>query len=53
MIVVTHEMDFARKVADRVIFMTDGSVLKDTASNDFFSNVENDERVSRFIARVG
>ena len=37
MIVVTHEMGFAREVADRIIFMADGEVLVDTTDvDDFF-----------------
>ena len=39
MIVVTHEMGFAREVADRIIFMADGEVLVDTTDvDDFFDN---------------
>ena len=39
MVVVTHEMGFAREVADRIIFMADGEVLVDTTDvDDFFDN---------------
>ena len=38
MMVVTHEMGFARKVANRVIFMDEGKIVEDTNKDDFFSN---------------
>ncbi|MGC1259634.1 MAG: amino acid ABC transporter ATP-binding protein, partial [Jannaschia helgolandensis] len=38
MMVVTHEMGFARKVADRVIFMDEGAIVEDRPTNDFFDN---------------
>src|SRR5271155_5677681 len=40
MMVVTHEMGFARKVAHRVIFMDQGKILEDTPKDEFFGNVE-------------
>ena len=40
MIVVTHEMGFAREVADRIIFMADGEVLVDTTDVDDFSTIQ-------------
>ncbi len=37
MIVVTHEMNFAQQIADRVIFLEDGHILEQTPSKQFFS----------------
>ena len=51
MIVVTHEMGFAREVADRVIFMTEGQIIEDRPSEDFFEN-PNDKRAKNFIDQV-
>src|SRR5699024_9784970 len=52
MIVVTHEMNFAREVADRVIFMAEGQVLEDNRDvNTFFEKPE-DERAKQFINKV-
>lgn len=52
MIVVTHEMNFAREVADRVIFMAEGQVLEDSRDvNTFFEKPE-DERAKQFINKV-
>ena len=38
MVVVTHEMNFARKVADRIIFMDGGSILKEGTPEEFFAS---------------
>lgn len=52
MIVVTHEMGFAREVADRVIFMADGQVLEDSRNvKEFFENPK-EERAQQFISKV-
>ena len=51
MIVVTHEMGFAREVADRVIFMADGEVLEDRKTNSFFENPK-DERAKQFLSKI-
>lgn len=51
MIVVTHEMGFAREVADRVIFMAQGELIEDRPSEDFFENPQ-DERAKNFINQV-
>ena len=45
MMVVTHEMGFARRVADRVIFMDGGKIVEDCPKEQFFGNVE--ERAPR------
>lgn len=52
MIVVTHEMGFAKEVADRVIFMADGQVLEDSRDlKNFFENPK-EERAQQFISKV-
>lgn len=51
MIVVTHEMGFARKVADRIIFMDEGKILEDTLKEDFFHQPKT-ERARDFIAKI-
>lgn len=51
MIVVTHEMGFARDVADRVIFMDEGYVVEDEAPEVIFTNPKN-ERTKTFLSRV-
>ena len=51
MIVVTHEMGFARKVADRVIFMDDGCILEENDPESFFTNPQN-ERTQLFLSRI-
>ncbi len=38
MLVVTHEMGFARRAADRVVFMADGQILEDTTPEQFFTS---------------
>lgn len=50
MIIVTHEMQFAREVSSRVIFMNDGIILEDRPTNDFFTNPQND-RTKEFLHR--
>lgn len=51
MIVVTHEMGFARKVADLVVFMDDGEIVEASPPSRFFSNPEND-RTKLFLSQV-
>lgn len=51
MIVVTHEMGFARDVADRVIFMDGGYVIEEGKPHDIFTQPKN-ERTKSFLARV-
>lgn len=38
MIIVTHQMNFAAKIADEVLFLEDGKILEDTPRNEFFKN---------------
>ena len=51
MIVVTHEMGFARDVADRVIFMADGYVVEEGRPSEMFTNPKND-RTRAFLSRI-
>ncbi|MCL1841174.1 MAG: amino acid ABC transporter ATP-binding protein [Propionibacteriaceae bacterium] len=51
MIVVTHEMGFARRVADRVIFMSDGCLLEEGSPEQFFNNPQT-ERAKDFLAKI-
>lgn len=51
MVIVTHEMGFAREVADRVIFMDEGKIVEDTSSSSFFDNPE-EERARAFLSRL-
>lgn len=52
MIVVTHEMGFAREVADRIIFMAEGQVLVDTTAVDDFFNQPSEPRVQQFLSKI-
>lgn len=52
MIVVTHEMGFARDVADRVVFMEDGVVVEQGLPEDVFDHPEN-ERTAQFLGSIG
>ena len=51
MMVVTHEMGFAKKVANRVIFMDQGRIIEDCSKDDFF-NTQRSERASEFLAKI-
>lgn len=51
MMVVTHEMGFARKVANRVIFMDEGKIVEDSAKEEFFANPKS-ERAKDFLAKI-
>jgi len=51
MIVVTHEMGFAREVADRVIFMADGAIVESGPPADLLGNPQH-ERTRTFLARI-
>jgi len=53
MMVVTHEMGFARRVADRVIFMDGGKIIEDCVTSEFFDNVEaRNERTRHFLSKI-
>ncbi|CDB64190.1 putative uncharacterized protein [Clostridium clostridioforme CAG:132] len=51
MVVVTHEMGFAREVATRVMFMDEGHFMEEAAPEEFFSNPQN-ERLKSFLSKV-
>ncbi|RCX12984.1 putative glutamine transport system ATP-binding protein [Anaerobacterium chartisolvens] len=51
MVVVTHEMGFARQVADRIVFMSDGQIIEEGVPEHFFTNPEND-RVKQFLSKI-
>ena len=51
MIIVTHEMGFAKEVADRVIFMADGYIVEEGKPEEIFTNPK-EERTKSFLARV-
>ena len=52
MVVVTHEMNFARNVSTKVVFMENGEIIKCAAPDDFFEH-QDDERIKLFIRKVG
>ncbi len=51
MLVVTHEMGFAREVADRVIFMADGHIVEQGLPQDIFNNPQS-ERLQNFLKSI-
>ncbi|MFV0412207.1 MAG: amino acid ABC transporter ATP-binding protein [Oscillospiraceae bacterium] len=51
MVVVTHEMGFAREVADRVVFMSDGQILEEGTPEHFFVNPQS-ERLKSFLGKI-
>ena len=51
MIVVTHEMGFAKEVADKIIFMDEGQIVEAKSPDDFFNNPEN-ERTKTFLSQI-
>ena len=51
MVVVTHEMGFAREVATRVIFMDEGQIKEENTPEEFFANPK-DERLKEFLSKV-
>jgi ABC-type polar amino acid transport system ATPase subunit len=51
MVVVTHEMGFARKVADRVVFMDEGEIIEVAHPEDFFGNPQSD-RAQLFLSQL-
>jgi glutamate/aspartate transport system ATP-binding protein len=51
MMVVTHEMGFARKVADRIIFMDAGEIVEDTTKDEFFNSPRSD-RAQSFLSKI-
>ena len=51
MVVVTHEMGFARNVADRIVFMADGQIIEEGTPEHFFTIPKN-ERVRQFLSKI-
>jgi ABC-type polar amino acid transport system ATPase subunit len=51
MVVVTHEMGFAREVGDRVVFMDQGQVLEEGTPEQFFTNPQH-ERLQAFLSKI-
>ncbi len=51
MIVVTHEMGFARKAADRVLFMADGAIVEEATPEEFFTNPQS-ARAQDFLSKI-
>ena len=51
MIVVTHEMGFARQVANRVVFMDKGEIVEDAPTSDFFAKPRS-ERAQTFLSKI-
>lgn len=51
MIVVTHEMGFAKEVADRIVMMDEGMIIEENKPNDFFSNPKKD-RTKYFLSKI-
>ena len=51
MVVVTHEMGFAREVADRVVFMSEGAIIEEGSPADLFDHPQS-ERLQSFLAKV-
>ena len=51
MVVVTHEMGFAREVADRIVFMDDGRIAEEGTPEHFFTNAQN-KRTREFLSKI-
>ena len=51
MVVVTHEMGFARKAANRVVFMADGQIVEESTPEEFFTNPQSD-RAKDFLGKI-
>jgi general L-amino acid transport system ATP-binding protein len=51
MLCVTHEMGFARQVADRVIFMDQGQIVEQNTAHEFFANPKS-ERTKDFLSKI-
>ncbi len=51
MLVVTHEMGFARRVADRIVFMDHGEIVEETPKNEFYS-APRTKRAQEFLSKI-
>ncbi len=47
-LIITHDMNFAKRVAHRIIFMDEGRIIKESSKEEFFNNIEN-ERIKSFV----
>lgn len=52
MLIVTHEMNFARNVSNKIVFMEDGEIVEASSTEEFFNNPKS-ERAREFIAKIG
>jgi aspartate/glutamate/glutamine transport system ATP-binding protein len=52
MVVVTHEMGFARHVGNRIVFMDDGQILVDSANVDQFFDDPQEPRAKEFLSKI-
>jgi len=50
MLIVTHEMNFAKAVADRILFMDQGKIVEEATPNEFFNHPKT-ERAQQFLAK--
>ena len=55
MISVTHEIEFAREISDRIVFLDEGKILKDLPKEEFFSDQggKSDPRIAKFLSKMG
>jgi len=51
MVVVTHEIGFAREVADRIVFMDGGLIVEEATPEEFFQNPQ-EERTKKFLSQI-
>jgi len=51
MVIVTHEMGFAKEVSDRIVFVDEGVIKEENNPKDFFENPK-DERLKEFLSKV-
>ena len=53
MLIVTHEISFAKRIANRILFLEKGSIVSDSSSEEFFSDYQNkNERIARFLQNI-
>jgi len=51
MVVVTHEMGFAREVCDRIVFIDEGKIVEQGTPDEFFNNTQS-ERAKEFVDKI-
>ena len=52
MLIVTHEMNFAREIADRILFMDEGKIVVDESAERFFGMENSNPRVRKFLDQL-